>query len=466
MSSQNSQITKPTPQLFDVIVGNPPYGSHLDEKSKEYLHKIYPNVPDYEIYMYFLRKGLDLLNENGILSYIFPNTFLSINNGIELRKWILDNFDILRITDLSNDKTFEDASVRTCIFTVRKSKKENNITEFWEIIPNEKKFQKKSEFSREFLKENVSNWLTLFSYSKENQEIIDKMKNGQKVADICEVSQGYIPYDKYRGHDEFTIKNRIWHADNKKDETYRRELKGGDVEKYSVKWNGGLWISYGNWLAAPRRQDFFINPRILVREIADENLFCAYSEEEFYNTPSIINIIHPENNKVVLKFILGVLNTKLMGWYHQNTSPKAKKGLFPKILVNDVRNLPIPKATTEQQTQIAELVDQIMVLKTNSQNLANSFLKLVIAKYKPSTISTKLKHWHKLEIADFLDELKKQKAVIGGLSQEAELMAYFDEQKAKVLELEKGVERVDGEIEGLIRGLYGIEFEGNINNKI
>jgi len=69
----------------------------------------------------------------------------------------------------------------------------------------------------------------------------------------------------------------------------------------------------------------------------------------------------------------------------------------------------------------------------------------------------KLKHWHKLEIADFLDELKKQKAVIGGLSLEAELMAYFDEQKGKVLEVEKGVERVDNLIESEVRELYKVD---------
>jgi hypothetical protein len=47
---------------------------------------------------------------------------------------------------------------------------------------------------------------------------------------------------------------------------------------------------------------------------------------------------------------------------------------------------------------------------------------------------------------------KKQKDVIGGLSAEAQLIAYFDEQRTKVLEVEKEVERVDREIEELVRG--------------
>jgi len=152
-----------------------------------------------------------------------------------------------------------------------------------------------------------------------------------------------IPYDKYRGHDEWTIKNRIWHSDKKKDKTYKRELRGGDVIRYSVEWNGKQWISYGPWLAAPRKPKFFTQPRVLFREITDPKtglLHVAYTEEEYYNNPGIINCI-ARSAPYSLLYLLGICASRLIAYWHFSSSPKARKGVFPKILVNDVRNLPI-----------------------------------------------------------------------------------------------------------------------------
>jgi adenine-specific DNA-methyltransferase len=42
-----------------------------------------------------------------------------------------------------------------------------------------------------------------------------------------------------------------------------------------------------------------------------------------------------------LAFILGILNSKLMSFYHLNTSANAFKGTFPKLLVKDLVTLPI-----------------------------------------------------------------------------------------------------------------------------
>jgi len=157
------------------------------------------------------------------------------------------------------------------------------------------------------------------------------------------------------------------------------------------------------------------------------------------------------------KFIFAVLNSEILNWYVYNfVIGRAIRTIH--FDSTTTSQLPIPIATTEQQTQIAELVDKIMELKKTSQNLVNSFVKLVNAKYKPTTISTKLKKWYNLETSEFLDELKKQKAQIGGLANEAELMAYFEAEKIKVLELERLVAGADGEIEGLVRGLYNVKI--------
>jgi hypothetical protein len=202
-----------------------------------------------------------------------------------------------------------------------------------------------------------------------------------------EVSQGLIPYDKYVGHSEETIKNRIWHANYKKDDTYKKELKGGDVRRYFIKWNGENWISYGDWLAAPREPKYFKEPRVLIREITGKRLKCSYTQKEYYNSPSIINVISNrdknEDKQKHLKYLLAILNSKLINCYHLQTSPKAKKGLFPKIVINDVRNLPIMYDPKFEKI-LANKVAFIMRLKEKLYNKKQNKFKSIMAKLTSS----------------------------------------------------------------------------------
>ncbi len=64
--------------------------------------------------------------------------------------------------------------------------------------------------------------------------------------------------------------------------------------------------------------------------------------------------------------MLAILNSGLIGWYHYNTSPKAKKGIFPKILVDDINNLPIPEVSLLDQQPFIDLSD--LILFTKQQN--------------------------------------------------------------------------------------------------
>ena len=291
--------------------------------------------------------------------------------------------------------------------------------------------------------ENIENIASLFFQNKKEKEIISKIKNNQKLADFFEVSQGLIPYDKYRGHDEYTIKNRIWHSNVKKDETYKKELKGEDVKQYLLNWNNELWISYGEWLAAPRERKFFVNKRILIREITKDKLFACYTEEEFYNTPSLINVIN-EKDILKLKYILTIINSKLLGWYHNKTSPKANKGLFPKILVNDVRNLPLVNIPLEKQQPFIEKADKMLFLNKELQDLSQKFQRMLLRKFDLEKLSTKLQEWYLLDFSDFIKELKRLKVKLS-LSQESEWEEYFLEEKSKAIAVDSEIKNTDKE---------------------
>ena len=439
---------------FDIVVGNPPYGVNFDDKTKKYLLEFDKLVPDYEIYIYFISLYRKILKNNGYLSYIFPNTFLSTLFGKKYRENLFNTITVKEIIDLSNDNTFVDASVRTIIFSF-KNILENSDIKF--LKTRDKTFYSFKDYLKNEVMENIENIASLFFQNKKEKEIISKIKNNQKLADFFEVSQGLIPYDKYRGHDEYTIKNRIWHSNVKKDETYKKELKGEDVKQYLLNWNNELWISYGEWLAAPRERKFFVNKRILIREITKDKLFACYTEEEFYNTPSLINVIN-EKDILELKYILTIINSKLLGWYHNKTSPKANKGLFPKILVNDVRNLPLVNIPLEKQQPFIEKADKMLSLNKELQDLSQKFQRMLLRKFELEKLSTKLQEWYLLVFSDFIKELKRLKVKLS-LSQESEWEEYFLEEKSKAVAIDSEIKATDKEIDSMVYRLYDLTDE-------
>ncbi len=444
---------------FDVVIGNPPYGVNFNKKEKKFLSLFDNLVPDYEIYIYFISLATQkLLKNGGKLGYIFPNTFLSILYGKKYREKLINLYTINEIVDLSEDNTFVDASVRTCILNLTNAVENEYKVDFKKISDNANKtVQLVNIYEKSFLKANLDNWLSISSVNTDFQTIINKIKDNPIVNDFFEISQGLIPYDKYRGHSEYQIKNRVWHSEYKKDDTYKKELKGGDISRYYLNWNGKLWISYGDWLAAPRKKDFFTSPRILVREITSTLLFCSYIEDEFYNTPSLINIIY-DKKLINLKYLLTILNSKLIGWYHNNVSPKAKKGLFPKILINDVRNLPIKAISSEAQQPFIEKADLMLSLNKELQEKGDKFIRNIQREFSIEKISKKLQNWYEITYADFLNELEKLKIKLS-LSQKAEWEAYFVSESQKLQEISKKINQTDVEIDRMVYKLYELTDE-------
>ena len=359
---------------FDIVVGNPPYGAKFNKDEKRMLEKNYKFVPDYESYYYFINLGKKILKQLGTLTYINPNMFMANNFARKYREYILNEWTIINIDDLSDYEVFTSAKVRTCIINFQNIKNET-ISKINFNVPTYNgsyKIEKQIVLDINLLRENMDNWLVLFKINLKDLKILDKIKeNSKTIKELnCRVSQGLIPYDKYRGHSEETIKKRIWNSNFKKDETYKKQLKGGDVKRYNIEWNGKEWISYGKWLAAPREAAFFTQPRILVREITNPRILASYTECEYYNTPSIINII--DFNHCNPFYLLGILNSKLISYYSSLTSPKAKKGLFPKILVNDIRNMPI-RINDIYQEKLINCVNKI--LKTYDEDEFDSIDK-------------------------------------------------------------------------------------------
>ena len=100
---------------FDLVIGNPPYFViPKKDVNKSYIHFINgrPNI-----YILFIIKSFELLNENGILAFVLPSNFLNCIYYNEIRKYLKD-FKILDIY-ISTEKFLETAQ-EICVFIIQK----------------------------------------------------------------------------------------------------------------------------------------------------------------------------------------------------------------------------------------------------------------------------------------------------------------------------------------------------------
>ena len=59
-----------------------------------------------------------------------------------------------------------------------------------------------------------------------------------RLGDLFDITRGINPYDKYTGQSEEVIKNKEYHSDFKKNNTFVPELRGKHIDRFSYMWDG------------------------------------------------------------------------------------------------------------------------------------------------------------------------------------------------------------------------------------
>lgn len=126
-------------EKFSLIIANPPYSRHHhispDTKTKlsERLKKLYNvNLSGLAgMHIYFAMLSTQWLNDGGYSCWLIPTEFLTVNYGIEFKKFLLNHVDLISIHSYDNsDVQFNDALVSSTILVFRKSKNKSRYVTF------------------------------------------------------------------------------------------------------------------------------------------------------------------------------------------------------------------------------------------------------------------------------------------------------------------------------------------------
>ncbi len=454
----------PTAQKFDLIVGNPPY---VDIKTiaKPFAKYYFQNYETAEnrinLYALFIEKAYSMLVSQGVLSFIVPNSLLVNSSYLKIRQLIYKGISI--IVKLP-DNVFEDANVETMIFVTQKD--------------TEKTQAKVYIYPRKFVLENIKlgdkdyqvfdkvNWngkgLTFNIYaSNDLQNIIKKTyKESIVFDDICSFSLGITPYDAYKGHTPEMIKNKVFHASHKKNENYKPLISGKNIMPYFIDDLVTEFIDYGDNLGAKRNEAFFTNPRIIVRQIISGNppkIYAGYTEKSLYFTQVGFAILSKDKN-IDIKYILAILNSKLINFVHKFKFLDIEKEIFQKLLIENCKKFPIKNLTPEAQQPFIEKVNGILALQPKARKLQNDFLELLTEYGKKENFTKKMENWYSFSWEELTQEFIKSKIIIP-LKQKQEWKAFFQEEKTKTLDIFNEIQRIEQTLNQLIYECYDLTAE-------
>lgn len=419
---------------FDYIIGNPPYIGHknLTMDYKKWLLKEYSAVykDKSDIYFCFYKRIIDLLKPEGTASIITPRYFIESQSGRSLRKYILKNVNIKEIIDFNGMNVFKNASVASCIITMKKEKNINseidvyklnnysidlsNIVDINNILNNEQYFMK-INLNQKDMKED---WII---DKKENIDLYNKIENicEYKLKDICMSFQGIIT-----GCDKAFV---IEDTDTKKSEEERNILKNWvknkNIQKYFIEENS-LKLIYSDDIDDYIKYEKFINhigkykeklekrrecrknirkwhqlqwgrdkfmfekEKIMYPYKSKENRFAIDTNKSFCSADVYSFYVKEEFvNEFSHEYLVGLLNSSVYNRYFKIFAKKMGKNLYDyypnkvmEISIFKDENYESIEALSKKIIKIAKinnkLSEETIILQNKIDNLIRDSLKL------------------------------------------------------------------------------------------
>lgn len=383
----------------DLVIGNPPYlgekgnGAFFRSlKDSDEMAKYYEGRMD--LYYFFIHKAIELMTNEGVLSFITTNYFVTSDSGKKLRNNLYQSGVFTQLVDFSGKGFFKSARGQHNLSFIYRKKEPTAVDQVEVVNVGQDKEGNIILRSRNTIEERKiydEHLQIIINGDAGNHALLTKIKalcNGV-LSDKFDVKQGIVsgadfvtksmmekkmtesdralgiekgdpiyvfPIDTpcpFEGSWKSFYKNsditpyrilsnpkyKIYYVDEKHPPSeegisYLEKFKSVLDRRREVK------LGYRKWyeLQWPRNAELFEQPKLVMPQRSMKNVF-AYTDYDFYGSADIYYIIHENRNKDALMYLNGVMNSKLYYFwlYHRGK----KKGDLLELYSTPIKNLPL-----------------------------------------------------------------------------------------------------------------------------
>jgi hypothetical protein len=417
---------------FDVMIANPPYiqlQKSLDDGSSIKYGDIYENCNfktfkrSGDIYGLFYELGINVLKDRGHLVYITSSKWMRSGYGDVLRGYF-SNFNPKILLDFPRLNVFDSATVDVNILVIEKNKNQNKL----QATHFRNDFQKDTSVSSYLINRHVMmhelSSETWFIGSRTEVALKKKIEDSGITLNEWDINinRGVITgYNAAFILDE-TKRSELIAQDPKSEELINPILRGRDVKRYGYEFAGQYLIvaKYGSYKYLSKRypaiykhlkthevklkkrgqcryssgykvnvnsdypgqhhwleldnnlKDSYLNQFALEKvvwiELADDGRFAFVAPGVYTEATTFLMTSETP------KYLLGVLNSKLVNWYFDKICAKSGVGTnrWKKAYVVKIPIVKITRETVSVASELERIVDNILITKEANLNAATT----------------------------------------------------------------------------------------------
>lgn len=409
---------------FEVVIGNPPYVriqtlKQQDPQYAEFLKKHYEAASkgNFDLYVVFVERGMQLLKDNGNLAYILPHKFFNAQYGEPLRGLLARGKHLAHIVHFGDQQVFPGTTNYVCLLFLRRAAvetlrfvKADDLSEWLKTtqgpeieIPAKKVTTTEWNFivgkGGALLDRLLASRITLESVaarifqgiktSADDIYIVEELERKKNLIrvysrhnDVEHWLEPDLLHPLIKGGDSKRFKMRKtslrilfpYAAENNEgaslipQDTLRKKLPltwkyltdhKKDLEgREDGKMRGPKWYGY----VYPKALDVMHLPKIFTPDIAPSASFSFDPTGEIFFTGGVAGgygiLVKPEYSPICL---LGLLNSRILDWVIFQTATQFRGGYYS-YEARFIRNLPIPQASRDQQAALAMLASYLLRL--------------------------------------------------------------------------------------------------------
>jgi hypothetical protein len=231
---------------FDIVLGNPPYvqmqknAGKLAKELQKFNYKTFEKTGD--LYAIFYEKGINLLREGGIETFITSSQWMKAAYGKSLRKYFLTKNPLKLV--LLGPGAFESATVDTNILVIQNSENKKRLT--GTTITDLQQLNEPANLQLESMSYvNEETW-AISDVSKQGINYKIKAKGKPLSQWLIKINFGI----KTGYNEAFIIeeekRKELIKTDASSNEIIRPVLRGREIERYYTEWDGGYLINIHN----------------------------------------------------------------------------------------------------------------------------------------------------------------------------------------------------------------------------